>query len=318
MKKVLLVGAGNIARYYVKVLRAMNADFDVIGRGAESCRAFTEETGAVAKAGGVAAYEAAMSAYSHAILAIDASQLSPTACWLMDHGVETLLVEKPGAISRQQMRDIVDAQKKHAAAVYIAYNRRFYASVSAAASYIEQDGGPKSLHFEFTEWPHTVTAAGLPQVTLDRWFLCNSTHVLDTAFFLCGEPEEITCLSDGAADWTKEHTRFAGAGRTVDNVYFDYLANWDAPGRWNLEVLTASHRFIFRPLEKLQIQPLRSVKMEFDTSFDDSRDTEFKPGLYGEVEAFLTEGHPMASRLKTAEEQLASFSLYEKIAGRTY
>ena len=43
--------------------------------------------------------------------------------------------------------------------------------------------------------------------------------------------------------------------------------------------MTRQRRFIFRPLEKLQVQKLASVAIE-ELPLDDRLDKEFKPGLY--------------------------------------
>lgn len=318
MKKVLLVGTGNIARDYVKVLRGLNVPFGVIGRSEESCHCFSEELSVPAYHGGVEQNIDSLDQFDCAILAIDASQLSGVSCFLVSHGLRSLLVEKPGGITRHDIAVMNQMVEETGSQIYIAYNRRFYASVMQAEKIAREDGGVQSFHFEFTEWPHTVLASGLPSETIENWFLCNSTHIIDTAFFLGGLPKEIVSFTNGNAFWTKEKMQFAGAGITQTGALFDYCANWDAPGRWNIELLTKKHRLIFRPMERLQIQEVKSVKINLDNSVDYTLDTEYKPGLYKEVAAFLAMDPSEHHYLKTVKEQLEMFSLYEKIAGRSY
>lgn len=318
MRKVLLVGTGNIARDYVKVLRGLNVPFGVIGRSVESCCQFSEELNVAAHPGGVEQNFNQLDQFDSAILAIDASQLSEVACFLMSHGVKNLLVEKPGGITRYDIAEMDRMAGETGSQVYIAYNRRFYASVIQAEKIAKEDGGIRSFHFEFTEWPHTVLAAGLPPETIENWFLCNSTHIIDMAFYLGGLPKEIVSFTSGNSSWTKEKMCFAGAGISQTGAPFDYCANWDAPGRWNVELMTNKRRLIFRPIEKLQIQELKSVKIEADDSVDYTLDTEYKPGLYREVAAFLGLDETGWHRLKTVAEQLDMLSFYEKIAGHSY
>lgn len=318
MKKVLLVGTGNIARDYVKVLRGLNVPFGVIGRSEEGCGRFSEELGVPALPGGVERYPNMLDQFSDAILAIDASQLSGTACILMNRGIRNLLVEKPGGLTKRDLAEMDQLSKQTGSQVYIAYNRRFYASVMQAEKIARDDGGIQSFHFEFTEWPHSVLAAGLPPETIENWFLCNSTHIIDLAFYMGSLPKEFVSFAIGHAAWTKEHTCFSGAGVSQSGALFDYCANWDAPGRWNVELLTSRHRLVFRPIEKLQIQELKSVKIEFDEKTDYSLDVEYKPGLWKEVSAFLGIDEAERYRLKTVEQQLDMFPIYEKIAGRIY
>ncbi len=318
MKRVLLVGAGNIARDYAKVLKNLGVAFDVVGRSEEGCRKFAQDTGVDAIPGGVQAANIQAGQYDAAILAIDASQLVCVASELMELGVSHLLVEKPGAISKAAFSGMVEKAKNTSTNIYIAYNRRFYASVIQAEQIIEADGGLKSMYFEFTEWPHTVTKAGLPEETIQNWFLCNSTHIVDMAFYFGGVPKQIECFSDGKQTWTDEHERFVGAGITENDVFFHYGSNWNAPGRWRVELMTQNHRLIFAPIEKLQIQNAGSVKVELLESVDYTLDTEYKPGLYLETATFLGFYPQFQSKLKTAQDQLNMFPLYEKIAGREY
>lgn len=316
--KILLVGTGNIAHDYVKVFQGLKVDFKVVGRSKEGCAKFSSETGISASPGGVEENLSILSQCTHAILAIDASQLSPVAQYLMRHNIGEILIEKPGCISRMELEKTFETKKETNSNVYIAYNRRFYASTQQAKKIIDSDDGVQSFHFEFTEWPHTVQKSGLPQKTIRNWLLCNSTHIIDLAFYLGGYPKQICCFSDGESNWTDEHIRFSGAGISENNALFDYCANWDAPGRWNIEIMTNIHRIIFRPIEKLQIQQLGSVKIEMDNSIDYTTDTIYKPGLYNEVSTFLGFQKENQNVLKTVKEQLEMFTLFEKISGREY
>jgi hypothetical protein len=75
-----------------------------------------------------------------------------------------------------------------------------------------------------------------------------------------------------------------------------------------VEVLTRKRRFIFRPLEKLQIQILGSVAIQ-EHALDDHLDKEYKPGLFLQTETFLT-GKPGLLSLAAHVENL---KIYEKI-----
>ena len=72
----------------------------------------------------------------------------------------------------------------------------------------------------------------------------------------------------------------------IKNALFSYHANWEAPGRWSVEILTPKHRLYFKPMETLQIQEIGSVAVN-PVQIDDTLDKEFKPGLYLQVKSFL-------------------------------
>ena len=79
---------------------------------------------------------------------------------------------------------------------------------------------------------------------------------------------------------------FCGAGVSEKGALFSYQANWGAPGRWSVEILTNKHRLIFKPIERLQIQNIGSIDTKF-VDIEDEIDAKFKPGLYRQVCDFL-------------------------------
>ena len=68
---------------------------------------------------------------------------------LLDYGVRLVLVEKPGALARQEINEMAAMARERQAQVQIAYNRRWFASTLRAQEIIAQDGGVRSMHFEF-------------------------------------------------------------------------------------------------------------------------------------------------------------------------
>ncbi len=287
LKKVVLFGAGAMGRAYVKVLRRLGVDFSVVGRSEIGVQRFISDTGVKALPGGVAEWANCRDTTDEfAIVAVGLEELSKTAIDLMDLGVRNILLEKPGGINTEEIKRVKDKADDTGAKVWIAYNRRFYASVLKAQEIIHKDGGVKSFHFEFTEWPHVIFDQVKSEVERKNWFLVNSTHVLDMAFFLGGFPRKLESFTAGGCDWHPSAAIFAGSGVSEQGALFSYQANWLAPGRWSIEILTRNNRLIFRPLEKLQVQRQKSVGIDF-LDIDDHLDTEFKPGLFKQTELFL-------------------------------
>lgn len=304
------MGAGSMAREYAKVLKVLGVETLVVGRGAESAQKFSEETGMPVIPGGV---KCAAQRLGHlpekAIVAVNVEQLAPVTCELAEMGVKEILVEKPGFATPDQLDDVIAAAKRCATQIFIAYNRRFYASVLEAEKIIAKDGGLRSVHFEFTEWSRSVTAIERPREVFENWFYANSTHVVDLAFFLAGWPKNMSSYSAGTLDW-HQPAAYVGAGVTEKEVLFSYCANWDAPGRWAIELMTSHHRLYLKPMEQLQIQQLNSVKTE-PVEIDDRLDREFKPGLYLQTEAFINGD---IRRLCTLEQQSAHLdNVYREI-----
>ena len=291
-KKVVLFGTGKMGVEYSKVLQHLGVNFSVIGRSEAGVERFYTQTGIRAMPNGFSAWkEKCETDVEFAIVAVSVEELSETAINLMDSGVRKILLEKPAGLNVEEIKLVRDKAEETETKIIIAYNRRFYASVLKAQEIIEKDGGVKSFHFEFTEWPHLIPE-NIKEDVKKNWFLANSTHVVDMAFLLGGAPKEFKSFTSGGCDWHPVASVFSGAGVTENGALFSYQANWLGPGRWGVEVITDHHRLIFRPLEKLQVQLNGSVAIDF-IEIDDQLDIDFKPGLFKQTEFFLKDvDHP--------------------------
>lgn len=314
MANIWIVGASAMATEYSKVLKGLNKEFIVIGRGEKSAHTFEEKTGIRPIVGGLDNYLARKPEVpTHVIAAVGVEQLCPTAQNLVRYGVKNILLEKPGGLNVQEMEQTAKSAKNVGANIFIAYNRRFYASVLKAEEIIKEDAGVTSFNFEFTEWSHTIHPDHRPIELFNNWLLANSTHVIDTAFFLGGEPEEMTCYKAGekCIYWHPSGCIYSGAGVSKTGALFSYHANWQAPGRWVIEILTRKHRLYFKPIETLQIQDIGSVKVD-SIAIEDTLDVEYKAGFYLQTKAFLENNF---ERFCTLENQIQYISnIYQKIS----
>lgn len=309
--KTWLIGAGVMAQDYCNVLVAQGVDFNVIGRGVGSAKSFEALTGKSVRSGGVENALLAHKAPDSAIIAVGVESLADTAQQLIQAGTRRILIEKPGGLNTLQIQSLVEKALRYNAKVFIAYNRRFYAATTLARTLIEEDGGAVSCNFEFTEWSHKIVPIKLDAEVKEAWFLANSTHVVDLAFHLCGFPKDWHCWHGGSLDWHPSASRFCGSGITENDVFFSYHADWEAPGRWGVEVLTRKRRFVFRPMEQLQVTELGSVKVE-SVMLNDQLDKEFKPGLFMQTSAFFEHRDDLFCSIG---EQLQHCDLYDQMAG---
>ncbi len=309
---VLLVGTGPMAVAHHAVLRSLGAEVVVVGRSPAGCARFEAETGTPARPGGIEALAGGPPLAPHAVVAVPVPALATATAAVLDSGVGRVLVEKPGALDGAELRALADRAATRGADVRIAYNRRFYASTLAARALVAEDGGAHVVSFDFTEWSHRVEASGHPPAVLDRWFLANSTHVVDLALHLAGEPVELTGHVRGALAWHPRGARFTGTGVTDEGALLSWASDWASAGRWGVEVTTARRRLVLRPLEQLFQQDIGSVEVH-PVPLDDSRDVAYKPGLHRQAEVFLADG---GTGLPTVAEQAARVAgCYEVILG---
>lgn len=309
---IWLIGAGTMAANYAKVLESLKYDFITIGRGESSAKKFQELTGRKVVSGGMEQYlEMKPQIPTHAIVCVNVESLFSIATELLEYGIKSILLEKPGGVDTKQIKELATISERQDARIEIAYNRRCYASVIKARELIEQDGGVQSFNFEFTEWGHVIEKLDKPSQVFQNWFLANSTHVVDLAFYLGGRPEQLSAYSTGSLPWHTSGAIFAGSGVSESGALFNYHANWRSAGRWSLEVLTDKGKYIMCPLEKLFFQKKGDI-VAVEICFDASLDKEFKPGFYLQIKAFLDGELGILPALKEQSELL---DWYSRIAG---
>ncbi len=313
MKKIILIGCGPMAREYFKVLKSFDLSIDVIGRGRVSADQFESVTGHAVKFLDIDAYcEKEAATADSAIVSVSVENLADISIKLLNAGVKKILIEKPGALYFSELMQIKEVLEINnlSQQVFIAYNRRFYSAVQKAREIIQADGGVKSCIFDFTEWGHQIEPMIINEEVKQNWFLANSTHVVDLIFHIIGVPEKLNCEVQGSLIWHTRAEMYAGAGISKKGIPFSYHANWSGPGRWNIEFVTANHKLFFSPLEKLRIMKLGSVSIE-EAAIDNPLDSLYKPGLFKQVDAFLSGND---SLLCTLDEQLEFWPFYQKIA----
>jgi hypothetical protein len=203
---------------------------------------------------------------------------------------------------------IRDAAIRVNASVSIAYNRRFYQVVASVREMIAEDGGALTLYVEFGENPEKLAASSRSAAVLSRTIYNHSSHVIDLAWFLAGEPEEFPAWHGGSLPW--HHTAiFAGSGRTCGGALFTYRANWLVPGSWRIELQTVRRQFVFAPIER----PVWKEISDLEFRPVDAEPESFKAGVEPMLAAFLDGAE--ADSLCGVDEQIRRAAFYNRIGG---
>lgn len=302
-KEIWIVGAGPMAMEHARAALRLGIKPVVIGRGHVSAKVFEEELKIPVVTGGMSTFlqrnEPSLSTYI--IIAIGSENLIATLLELSHYSFAGILIEKPGAISIEELIEKKKLLKNIEDRVFIAYNRRFYSSVIKALNLIHEDGGLQTMHFDFTEWSHKIEPLQKAPGVKKNWFFANSTHVIDLAFFIAGTPLRWQAFSKkGSLDWHK-NSFYSGAGVTDRNVLFSYHSNWESAGRWSIELLTENRKLILCPLEELkQVKRGHIEVVNVDLKVD--MNLGLKAGILLQLKSFLS--LDMDSSLINLKEQI--------------
>lgn len=310
---LVVVGSGKMAQAYSKVLIDLGVQFTLVGRSLSRVESYKKIFPSIkAFAGGVEAYLKDHLAPESVIIAANITLMASIAQKFIENGTKNILLEKPGSLSVEVLSELKKLADESGASVFIGYNRRFYTSVLEAQKIIQKDGGLTSFHFEFTEMIHKIKPEKHGPEALSRWVISNSSHVIDTAFFLGGQPKKLTAeISGNDVLWHPSGSIFTGMGLTEDGVPFTYHANWGSAGRWNLELSTKNRKLIFSPMEKLRVQLRGEMNIE-EINLDYHFDENYKPGIYLQTRAFLNQN--TLTGLLVIDDLIGKMKLYNRMA----
>jgi predicted dehydrogenase len=310
---MLLVGAGNMTKEYLKVLNSLDISPIVVCRSKSTAKSFFEHTGHKAIHGGIRAYLESSSIFpKSAIVTVSVENLTDVTLDLLEFGIKKILIEKPASLYLKGIKKIKEVSKKKKANCYVAYNRRFYASTQKAKKIIQADGGVISFNFDFTEKSEIIKPLKKGKKVKERWFLSNSSHVVDLAFFLGGKPKKIETFTEGSGrlSWHPVSSVFCGSGVTEEKALFSYFANWVGPGGWGISLTTRKNTLILKPLEELRVLTQEDANLKV-LKIDDELDKKYKPGLYKQVEAFIYEDK---TDLCSISSQVEAMNIFKKIS----
>lgn len=308
---IYVVGAGYMAREYAKVLKALFADFIIIGRSNETTEKLENELNVKTVSGGLTNFlDGNNQIPDFVIVCTPVETLSSITVELLNYGIKNILIEKPGALSLEELHEIKHLSNNLSAKVHIGYNRRYYQSTLKLKEKLKSEE-LIAVNFEITEWAHKIVNETCQDIVKQKWVLANTSHVIDLVLDIVGPIAKISTYNTGKLTWHNSASRFVGSGISDSNVLLSYIGCWDGPGRWSVEFITKENRYIFCPMEKLQIQKIGTVSVELDENIDYTLDSEFKPGLFLQTKSFLEKDF---SNLCTVDEQIESFEIYNKIA----
>jgi len=310
--KILIIGPGAMGYEYFRCLDAQNCEVHVIGRSKSSFDRF--KTNNASFYIGIDDFKKKNNVkdFSLVIISVAVEALVDSAKTAISLGFNRILIEKPAALHKKEIVNLNETAIKNNTQIYIAYNRRYYGSIQKALKIIEEDGGALSCHFDFTEWESSVMSSGFDSKVLNRWFFANSTHILDTIFFLIGVPKQLNFHGRKLLKWHDGNSIFAGSGISSENVLFSFHSNWNSAGRWSIEISTNAHKIIFCPIEDIKLMKKNSVEIYQEDR--DKYDIDFKPGLFRQIEDLLNKNPKYACSM---DEHIKNWDFYEDIFKRS-
>jgi len=220
----------------------------------------------------------------------------------------TVLLEKPAGVDLADAEDIANAARPRGR-VYVALNRRMYASTAAALDALRTNGQPRFVHVQDQQDQAAALAAGQPAEVVRNWMFANSVHVVDyLRLFGRGVVTGVQRIVPYQPD---------NPGVVVAKVDFAsgdaglYEGIWNGPGPWAASISTPAERWELRPLESARVQK-RGERRQQEMPADEL-DQQFKPGFRRQAEAAVAAARGEETILATIDDALQTMRLVSAI-----
>lgn len=300
----LIVGAGEIAKEYVKILLELGIQVTLVCRDNAKASNLKNSFNIQAYGGGCEKIlNESTEFFDFAINAVTVENLFEiNSLLLTSKKVRKILTEKPGALLTNDFEALSKLSKELDVPLYIAYNRRYFSSTVKLKEILKEEN-PTSCFFEFTEWFWRINTANYSPVVINEWLLANSSHVIDLAFYLGNGVASLSAAGRKSNPHSKICDQYVGHGLFNSGAVFSYIADWTSAGRWKVEFSTKEGRYMLCPLEKLFFQK-RGTLEYVEMPIDNSLDTKFKAGFYLQVKDFITDKPTLKSILDQNKDLL--------------
>lgn len=311
-KSVLIIGSGGIVQEHLFALSRLKiSDITVIGRTKEKVMELNKKFSCEVLFGGFENNLEKLDRKDLVIICTPIDLLVSATKMALKYGQNNILVEKPGSLYPS---DLISLSKQISnQRVRIGYQRIFYPNFQKLLNIVQNEGGIKSCHFDFTEWIHTIDFTNNKPDAYSRWGISNSLHVISMVTELIGMPKKFSSYQSGTLEWHHSGSMFVGSGISEKNIPFSYHSNWKSGGRWFIDVMTEENVYRLMPLEELQRCQKGKVNWEtvkFEKTFQDT-----KQGLAEELAIMLNDDKKINLDLVTPEKAAKLNLLAEKIFG---
>ncbi len=280
--RIALIGYGKIAPKHLEALRAAGAEVVASCNRSEANREKARTEGRIPKTyasiGEMLEHEKPDGVVSCASF----FEVYRTALEVLPIGIPTLL-EKPPGTSLAEYEELRALAARHGTPVMVGLNRRFYGVVQGA---VADAGGLAAITEVDVDWSEDARhflKRGFTPEQVARMVFGNSLHGIDLMTHLGGGlPTPQITVRRGAErfDWN-----MAVQGLSDRGALLSFRSTWSSPGKWRLQLCASRRRYVFAPLETCVVQ--QSGERAERTIAPDPRDTEFKPGFFGQARAFL-------------------------------
>jgi len=194
-----------------------------------------------------------------------------------------LFIEKPAGLLPEETIKLADKAQNLNVLTMVGYNRRYYSNFHEGIRLIQEHGPLMGILVEGHERINLVRKSNKhPDNVIENWIYANSTHTIDLMRFFGGEISQIHSIAQRYKE--PKCDQIASIMQFESGVMGEYIAHWLSPGGWRVALFANEAMVEFKPFEQGIYMNSNGEKKELGLN---SNDKEYKPGFYGQMQAFI-------------------------------
>ncbi|MFN3647998.1 MAG: Gfo/Idh/MocA family protein [Armatimonadota bacterium] len=312
--RVVIVGAGKMARAHLEVLRDLpgvslagisNRSSDAGERLASEFnieRAYRDTEQMLTEARPDAA-----------IIAVSHSVTYPITRMILQMGVPCL-IEKPAGYTVEETRELAEIAGQRGVINVVALNRRYYSAVNRALLAVMQYGPVRGVVVEANDSVERFRSRrAFDNWLYQSWLVANGIHAVDLLRMIAGDAVRVASIRQS---WTEPcPDSLSSIVEMESGCIGTFVAHWNSRGYHALKIFGRGVMADLRPVEYgfLRYDTGRVIRVN-----QDSVDTRYKPGVYGQMVAFLQavcDGQPAGFPASDLADSVKTMTLISQIAG---
>lgn len=313
MLRIGIIGTGNMALEYLKVLKSYNDICHVIGivgRNAEKAQRLKNKFRL--------SYAGQNIAELHKKCHLDAVIICVSIDSILKVTTEAcnfdwqILLEKPFGLNFKEAKVLSSEIKRNNSKVFLALNRRSYSVTQQVLNKIDALKGNRFLSITDQQNLNDVKKEGFSETICKNWMFANSIHLIDYMNIFCRgkiiKIEKFGCYSEKSPA-ILEALVFFESGDIAK-----YTALWNQPARWEVTLSLKDYFWRFKPLE--ECTEINSFSRNPVIIKQSKSDLEFKTGIHHQVGVFLNyliTNEPLPSWFATSKDAFETMQLVDKI-----
>ena len=284
MKKIALIGYGNIAQKHIEVFRSLDCEIIASCNRTKKGNILAQSKGNIKKTY-LDYYKMIDDLNLDGIIITTSFQnIYSVAKDLIPYKLPILL-EKPSGTSLIEHNSLVELSKKYKTPVQLALNRRHYSNVIKLLSNLDGFKNIKAVNVEWSERPFHLLKKGMILSDVPLVIFGNTIHGIDLMKQFTGDIDInnfdiITKRFQQPLGW---YTSFKGISEM--EVYFNFSSSWNNPVPWRISIYSNDKTYVLAPLERcVMIEEIGKPEIELDLEWYDQK---FKPGFYNQTKDFI-------------------------------